>query len=268
MRTPITYYGGKQSMLNEILPKIPKHRVYVEPFFGGGAVFFAKQPSYLEAINDINNRLVIFYEMMRDNFEKLSEMVATTLHSEAMHQRAKDIYNNRLPGTDLEIAWSVWVVTNMSFGGSIHGGWKWCNGSAGSHSGRFIKKRAIEFQTLHNRLQDVQISCRNAIKVIEGRDSEDTFYYFDPPYPGAVQGHYYGYAMKEFVQLLDTLQGIKGKFLLSNFWSQTLKYYTIKNGWEHSTITKQMKVANFNDVRYKKEVLISNYTTEPDLFNQ
>ena len=45
LRTPVTYYGGKQRMLNEILPKIPVHACYVEPFFGGGAVFFAKPPS-------------------------------------------------------------------------------------------------------------------------------------------------------------------------------------------------------------------------------
>lgn len=40
MKTPISYYGGKQSMLTTILPLIPEHSIYVEPFFGGEAVFF------------------------------------------------------------------------------------------------------------------------------------------------------------------------------------------------------------------------------------
>ncbi|MCA0229900.1 MAG: DNA adenine methylase [Bacteroidetes bacterium] len=61
MKTPITYYGGKQQMLSHILPKIPTHKIYVEPFFGGGAVFFAKPPSEAEIINDINHRLTTFY---------------------------------------------------------------------------------------------------------------------------------------------------------------------------------------------------------------
>lgn len=39
LKTPISYYGGKQSMLKHILPIIPEHTIYVEPFFGGGAVF-------------------------------------------------------------------------------------------------------------------------------------------------------------------------------------------------------------------------------------
>ncbi|HEU0226617.1 MAG TPA: DNA adenine methylase [Arachidicoccus soli] len=50
MKTPISYYGGKQSMLKHILPLIPEHTVYVEPFFGGGAVFRAKEPKNVEVI--------------------------------------------------------------------------------------------------------------------------------------------------------------------------------------------------------------------------
>ena len=52
VKTPISYYGGKQSMLKHILPIIPKHSNYVEPFFGGGAVFWAKDPKATEIIND------------------------------------------------------------------------------------------------------------------------------------------------------------------------------------------------------------------------
>ncbi len=44
MTTPIAYYGGKQQMLRHILPLIPRHQIYVEPFFGGGAVYWAKKP--------------------------------------------------------------------------------------------------------------------------------------------------------------------------------------------------------------------------------
>lgn len=39
MKTPITYYGGKQMMAKHILPLIPEHHIYSEAFFGGGAIF-------------------------------------------------------------------------------------------------------------------------------------------------------------------------------------------------------------------------------------
>ena len=268
MRTPITYYGGKQNMLDIILPKIPKHKIYVEPFFGGGAVFFAKQPSYLEVINDKNDRLITFYEEMKDNFNVLNDMIKNTLHSESMYMKAKDIYNGRIEASRLELAWSVWVITNMSFSGSMHGGWKWCNGSSGSHTGRFIHRKTNDFNSLKNRLAGVQISKRDALKVILDRDTEDTFFYLDPPYPGCVQGHYYGYSMKEFYELLELLQSIKGKFMLSNFWSQTLKFFAIKNNWKLKEQKLIMKVANFSSQRYKKEVLVFNYTSENNLFSE
>lgn len=43
MKTPITYWGGKQNLAALILSIIPDHTTYCEPFFGGGAVFFGKR---------------------------------------------------------------------------------------------------------------------------------------------------------------------------------------------------------------------------------
>ena len=268
MRTPITYYGGKQSMLNEIIPMIPIHKIYCEPFFGGGAVFFAKQLSYLEVINDTNDHLITFYEVMRDRFDELNEMIQDTLHSEAVHLVARDIYHNRIEASKVQIAWAFWVITNMSFAGSIYGGWKWCNGSAGSHSGRYMRKRRTDFLLLRSRLKDVQISKKDALEVIQKRDTPKTFFYLDPPYPGANQAHYYGYSMKQFVELLTNLSTLQGKFILSNFPSQTLKWFIIKNGWNYRIFKKQNKVSNLNTPRYKYEVLVWNYEIERNLFNQ
>lgn len=62
MKTPITYYGGKQRLLKYILPLIPKHTLYAEPFTGGGAVFFEKEPSDIEVINDTNKALITFLQ--------------------------------------------------------------------------------------------------------------------------------------------------------------------------------------------------------------
>lgn len=67
MKTPITYYGGKQRLTKAILAMIPPHKIYIEPFFGGGAVFFAKEPSYLEVINDINDNIITFYRVCQDD---------------------------------------------------------------------------------------------------------------------------------------------------------------------------------------------------------
>lgn len=267
MRTPITYYGGKQQLSSKIISMMPPHKIYCEPFFGGGAVFFAKPKSYLEVINDKNDRLITFYRQAVENFEELHYLIENTLHSESEYLKAKDVYNGRTPTEDVQLAWSVWMITNGSFSGSMHGGWKWCNGSSGSHTGVFLRNKRNEFnEQLRCRLQDVQISCRDAIEVIKQRDTPETFFYLDPPYPGCAQGHYRGYSHNDLFKLLTVLQGIKGKFILSIFWCQTLRYFVAVNKWHVEKLDMPLNVANLTKAKRKTEILITNYQTEKTLF--
>ena len=89
MKTPITYYGGKQQLVPTILPMIPSHRLYVEPYFGGGAVFFAKKPSYLEVINDINEN-----ETVKAVREKIEDTVEQLTSNETV-QQAKEFVSEQ-----------------------------------------------------------------------------------------------------------------------------------------------------------------------------
>lgn len=95
MKTPITYWGGKQQLIGKILPLIPPHKQYDEPFFGGGAIFFAKEPAEIEFINDINGEMVNFYKTLKRKFTELKDEVDCTLHSEFQHHQARNIYMTR-----------------------------------------------------------------------------------------------------------------------------------------------------------------------------
>lgn len=272
MRTPITYYGGKQQLASVILGMIPSHKVYCEPYFGGGAIFFAKGKSYLEVINDIDNRIITFYEVCQDAvlFRQLAEKVQHTLNSEAEFIRAGKIWDNPSQArSSVDIAWAVWLQCNLGYGGSPDGGWKWDNGTSGSHSGVVMDGYRHQFtQKLHERLKHVQISCRDAIKVIEQRDTEDTFFFLDPPYPGCVQKHYSGFNNENLEQLLNLLTGIKGKFILCNFSSQLLNRYIKENGWNIEVRDMPLRVANriTKGTKRKQEVIVYNYNLEPKLF--
>ena len=98
LKTPITYYGGKQKMLGTILPLIPEHKIYTEAFFGGGAVFWAKQPTRVEFINDHNAEVINFYRVLKNDFAALKREIDATLHSEGMQKEAKAIYRNPCVG--------------------------------------------------------------------------------------------------------------------------------------------------------------------------
>lgn len=94
LKTPITYYGGKQTMLKHIRPLVPDHSVYTEAFAGGAALYFDKEPSKVEVINDLNGELINFYRTVVNDFDLLRKEIDTTLHSRGQHQHAWYIYNN------------------------------------------------------------------------------------------------------------------------------------------------------------------------------
>lgn len=260
-KAPLTYYGGKQRITQMILPFIPEHRIYCEPFFGGGAVFFAKIPSYLEIINDHNENLINFYEQCQTNFENLATAIGNTLHSESLYRHAVAIYNGLEPADVLTRAVSTWIVFNQSWNSSARAGWKFDIGTGGSHIAKTLAHARRNFcPWLKKRLQYVQISCRDALQVIKERDTVDTFFYLDPPYPDTNQGHYSGYTWENLEELLTLLAAIKGKFMLSNYPSEMISKYSAEKNWPTRQIFFKKDSCLVQDRKsLKTEVLLMNY---------
>lgn len=71
MKPMIKYRGGKSKEIPQIKKHIPQFNgKYIEPFLGGGAVFFHLEPERA-IINDINTPLMTFYRCVRDNYKQL-----------------------------------------------------------------------------------------------------------------------------------------------------------------------------------------------------
>ena len=61
VKSPIVWTGGKFYVADWIVSLMPKHEIYVEPFFGAGWVFFTKPRSRVEVINDIDDRVYALF---------------------------------------------------------------------------------------------------------------------------------------------------------------------------------------------------------------
>ncbi|SFC45072.1 DNA adenine methylase [Flexibacter flexilis DSM 6793] len=120
-KTPISYYGGKQQMASKIAKAIPAHQLYCEPFFGGGAVYFAKEPSEIEVIGDKNEVVANFYQVAQDEdlFPLLQKLVVATPYARREWAEARNVWRNADCFSDLKKAWAFRVLSAMCFSSSI-----------------------------------------------------------------------------------------------------------------------------------------------------
>ncbi len=273
MKPALIYYGGKQGIINHILPLIPKHDCYCEPFAGGATVFFAKKKSSVEVLNDNLDSLINFYRVLQDPEEQkeLYLMCKKTLYSRADHNQALELFKN---GNNIEKAWALWFKINTGFSGKMDGGFSTTK-SGGSSP-------AIKFQNYKNslskcgkRLEEAQLEKLDAVECIKVYDSNKTFHYVDPPYLDADQGHYKGYSPEDFERLLKELSLIKGMFLLSCYPGSMIDCFIQEEGWYVMEIEKRIRARNpkrFEKQITKTELLVWNYqaqiSKQINLFNE
>jgi DNA adenine methylase len=264
MSTPISYWGGKQHMADIIIRLLPPHRLYCEPFTGGAAIFFAKKPSPVEILNDENSEITNFYEVLKNDFDTLCMEVQTSLHSRKLHKHAGVIYVNPDMFDRVKRAWAIWMLATTSFGSMLDG--IWGHDVHGKKTSTFRHKRADFTKELSDRLKSTRIECCDAIKVIRDNDAADSLFYTDPPYVGSDQGHYTGYTQSDFDALLNTLAGIKGKFLLSSYPNKNLAEFVKQNAWYQFEVSMSNAMATSHTGHFilKTEVLTANYLIHKD----
>ena len=230
MKTPITYYGGKQTMLRHIMPLIPKHSLYTEAFCGGCSVLFAKRPADCEVINDLNRGLVNFYLVAKKHYQLLKAEIDATLHCRDQHAHALHITQYPEFFSPAQWAWAVWTLSKLSFASMQDGSFGY------DRIGTTVLKvrnAADEFtEQLCGRLRDVTIENDDALKIIARYDTEDAFHFVDPPYVNSDCGYYEGmFSDSDMQRLPDLLAEIKGNFMLTMFPYEAIETAANKNGW-------------------------------------
>lgn len=258
LKTPVTYYGGKQSMLKHIKPLIPPHKIYTEAFCGGAAVFFAKEPVETEVINDINGELINFYRVFKQNAKELNKEIDSSLHSRNLHTFATFIYSYPEFFSQVKRAWALWYLSKTSFASKLDGSYGY-DKSKNSCVKRYVNsKEYMLAEEVARRLENAQIECTDGIKVIESRDTKETFHFVDPPYINSNQGHYTGFNKMHFKEVLDCLTKIEGVFMLTMFPDDMLADYIFKNKWTNEPITRTISASRTNR-RKQEEWIVMNY---------
>ena len=257
MKTPLSYYGGKQRLIPYILPLIPPHVQFCEVFCGGAAVTFSKNPSDNECINDVDGRLTNFYWQMKTNFSELQTLIQATMHSEINYQNAAKVLEDENE-SQVKRAWAYWVRTQMAFSFILNGGFAF--GETGS-GGNTANKRDNFTTKYEERMRKIEVFNRDAVELIKLKDnSENTVFFCDPPYVSSDQGGYKGYTKEHFISLLETLKNIKGKFILTSYPEPELMEYREKCGWRSKDIKQIVSVTGKRkETKYKTECITFNF---------
>lgn len=257
MKTPISYYGGKQSMLKHILPLIPAHKRYTETFCGGAAVLFAKEQVESEIINDLNGELINFYWVAQAYYSELRAEIEKTLHSREVHSHARHINTHPVFFSPAQRAWAVWTLSKLSFASKQDGSFGYDFSGGMPRKLRGAKDNFTEM--LCQRLEYVTVENKNALDVLLKYDSEDTFHFVDPPYVGSDCGHYSGmFCETHLANLLTILGSIKGKFMLTMFPNDLIKEAAIRNNWVIHSVSRTISAAKITR-RKQEEWIVCNY---------
>lgn len=207
---PLAYIGGKNRLANRIIALLPEHQTYVEPFAGGAQVFFHKEPSKVEVLNDLDFEIVNFFRICQHHYQELVRYLNYCLIS----RRWYGLLTAEEPAslTDIQRAGRFFYLQKNSFGGLIL--------KQHYHYGviqrpNYNSKRIPEIiQAAHQRLQGVQIESLPYEQILERYDRPTTLFYLDPPY-WQRRLYRFNFSDQNFVDLEHRLRNVKGRFILS-----------------------------------------------------
>ena len=250
----LRYPGSKWSIAGRIINEFTDHYHYVEPYFGSGAVFFSKNPSGHELINDMNGQVVNLFRTLRDRTDDLAWMLEATPWS-----REEYDISDRPTGDGLEDARRFVVRCWQAHASDLAKKTGWKNrGSIQRAGGMSLRWQRVprQLREVAWRLQDAEIENRPALDVIARFATPDTLIYADPPYMHAVRTQrMYAEEMSEtdHVDLLDVLDRHPGTVVLSGYENDLYTERLAK--WRRVAITppKVEKAARRTEVLWIKE---------------
>ena len=237
-------------MLKHILPLIPQHKRYIEPFAGGLAVFLAKPRAKVEVINDLNKEIANFYRYVKYHLDSLLGELEGYLHS-------RETFNLLLKNqglTELQRAarWYLLKVSSFSGFGDFYARDK-------DNFRGYDKRRYVPMiMDLRERLEGVYIEDKDWEEVVSFFDKDaESFTYFDPPYCTGDSGIYDAFSEFDMQRLRNRLDLMKGSWLVSTDDSEVCR--EIFDGLNFVSIPiKYSAGSNYKPREQKAELLIAS----------
>jgi DNA adenine methylase len=242
--------GGKTRMLAHILPLIPAHTCYCEPFFGGGAVFFGRpEKSAHEVINDIDSDLVKFLRNAKYHLDPLLDEMDLVLNA---RQEFRDFKEQR-GLTEIQQAARWFIKNKLSFGGM---GGTFAVGRTSGMSSR--SQRLLNIRSMSQRLDKTTVENESWEKIFELYDAPATFFFLDPPYFDAGGQAYTGWSREQLETFCTAVKALQGSWMVT--FQDCAEIRSLLAGFPIKAIERANGIGNNTGKtgRVYREVIITN----------
>ena len=207
---PLSYIGGKRSLAKRIIAIFPEHTTYVEAFAGGAQVFFHKEPSKVEVLNDLDGEIVNFFRVCQSHRDEMLRYFRFCLVSRKWFDLLKATDPATL--TDVQRAARYLYLLKGSFASLVrHPNYHW---HVVQPPGFNLERLPELIENAHKRLERVQLECLPYEEVLRRYDRPATLFYLDPPYFGRSL-YRYNLTSADFEKLAERLRELRGRFVLS-----------------------------------------------------
>jgi DNA adenine methylase len=240
VKPPVPYFGGKMTIGPIIASMLPEHGHYVEPYCGSLAVLLAKPPSAHETVNDLDQRLMTFWRVLRNRPDELARVCALTPHSRTEHAAAEPLDAT----DDLEMARQVFVRLTQGRSGQLRRtGWRGYVMPSGTTSmPDYLAAYVDRIAPVAERLAHVSLESAPALDIIAKYGTQpDVLLYVDPPYLGSTRTRTwdgYEHEMRgeaEHRELAEALHTARAAVVVSGYASD-LYDRDLYAGWDRHTI--------------------------------
>lgn len=203
INSPFRYAGGKFYARKLIAEHIIDTKVYCEPFAGGASIFFYKEKSEINILNDLDEDIILVYRMIRDRPEDMIELLGTFMEpSKEAHSYYKNEYK---PKNELEQAVRWFYLNRISYSGimkfeNMYFGY-------GEKYSMTPKNWPRNIRRTSEKLQGVNLECRSAIDIIDSLP-DNSLAFIDPPYFNADQDKFYTkyFSREDHLELVECIR--------------------------------------------------------------
>ena len=249
--------GNKNNIAKEIQKHFPQHKIYVEPFFGAGGMFFNKPKVTYNIVNDLDSDVFNLFQVIMNQKEELEK----SFYLMPIHSDLLEYWKVNKETEPIKKVLRFLFLSNFT----LMGTGTQLRGNSTEESKQNIEN---EFSNVYKQLEYVKMFNHDfrdffkSISFIRQSEIDKAFVYCDPPYLGTNDNYSNSFTEQDSIDLFDCLQDFGCKFAMSEFDNEFILNQAKERGLNVIIIGERKNLKN-----RRTEILITNYEKQKGLFD-